>query len=91
MTSLIRERPPLGTYSKSTPRALWWFWGGKVRATPVLRQALKAENEAVFSSDTIYSLMSLKKGQLPRKTVNFIFQLVMVNNKLTILWGGVTF
>ncbi|KAJ1491230.1 hypothetical protein T484DRAFT_3222922 [Baffinella frigidus] len=27
-TSLIRNRPPLGPYSRPTPRALWWSLGG---------------------------------------------------------------
>ena len=28
------------------------------------------------------------ESQLPHKTVNLLFHLVIVNNKLTILWGG---
>ena len=27
-TSLIRNHPPLGPYSRPMPRALWWFQGG---------------------------------------------------------------
>ena len=27
-TSLIRKRTLLGPYSRTTPRALWWSWGG---------------------------------------------------------------
>jgi len=27
-TSLIRKSAPLGPYSRSIPRALWWSWGG---------------------------------------------------------------
>ena len=30
----------------------------------------------------------VSKNQLPHKIVNFIFQLVRVNNQLTIFWGG---
>ena len=28
-TSLIRNRPPLGPYSRTMPRALWWSYGGR--------------------------------------------------------------
>ena len=27
-TSLIRNNPTLGPYSRPVPRALWWSWGG---------------------------------------------------------------
>ena len=27
-TSLIRNRAPLGSYSRTMPRALWWPYGG---------------------------------------------------------------
>ena len=27
-TSLIRNSSPLGPYSRTIPRALWWAWGG---------------------------------------------------------------
>ena len=29
-TSLISNSPPLGPYSRTMPRALWWSWGGGV-------------------------------------------------------------
>jgi len=29
-----------------------------------------------------------EENQLPHKTINSSFQLAIVNNKLTILWGG---
>ena len=29
-TSLIRNSPLLGPYSRTVPRALWWPWGGGV-------------------------------------------------------------
>ena len=38
-------------------------------------------------SHTMYSLISFRKS-IPTQTVNLIFQLVIVNNKLTILWGS---
>ena len=28
--SLIRNSPPLGPYSRTKPRALWWSWGGNL-------------------------------------------------------------
>ena len=28
VTSLIRNIPPVGTYSSFKPRDLWWSWGG---------------------------------------------------------------
>ena len=28
VTSLIRNRPPLGPYSRDMPGPLWWSWGG---------------------------------------------------------------
>ena len=38
-TSLIRNSAPLGSYSRSMPRALWWWQGGGAvsyeRGTPV--------------------------------------------------------
>ena len=27
-TSLIRNRHPVGPYSRTMPRLLWWSWGG---------------------------------------------------------------
>ena len=27
-TSLMRNNAPLGPYSMTMPRALWWSWGG---------------------------------------------------------------
>ena len=27
-TSLRRNKPPVGPYSRPTPRVLWWSWGG---------------------------------------------------------------
>ena len=27
-TSLVRNRHPVGSYSSSVPRALWWSYGG---------------------------------------------------------------
>ena len=27
-TSLIRNRAPLGPYTRTMPRVLWWSWGG---------------------------------------------------------------
>ena len=40
VTSLIRNTPLLGLYSRTIPRVLWWSWGGGAvsyeRGTPVL-------------------------------------------------------
>ena len=27
-TSLMRKRPPLGPYTRTMPRDIWWLWGG---------------------------------------------------------------
>jgi len=39
-TSLIRNRHPVGPYSRTMPRLIWWCWGGVEvsyeRGTPVL-------------------------------------------------------
>ena len=41
-------------------------------------------------SDTMYSLISFR-GSTPHETVSSKFQLVIVNNKLTIFFVGVDF
>ena len=40
----------------------------------------------VYLTECIYQLVL--ESQLPHKTVNLIFSSVIVNNKLTILWGS---
>ena len=42
-----------------------------------------------YLTQCIYSLFL--KGQLPHETVNLIFELVLVNNKLTMFWGELIF
>ena len=40
----------------------------------------------VYLTQSVYQLVL--ESQLSHKTVNLIFQLVIVNNKLTIVWGS---
>ena len=50
-TSLIRNIPPLGPYSRTMSRALWWSWGrGAVsyeRGTPVRQRASLHGNDGL--------------------------------------------
>jgi len=43
-------------------------------------------NQMVTRTECIHQLGL--ESQLPRKTVKFLLELVIVNNKLTILWGS---
>ena len=76
-TSLIRKRTPPGT-----PVAVQ-----KDDRLPAGKPEEIHPIEKVFSSDTMYFLMSLG-SQLPHKNVNSMFSLVIVKCKLTILWGS---
>ena len=62
--------------------------GTEARAARRELTQYEARNPQGVSPELISRHVLVLESRLPHKTVNLLFQLVLVNNKLTIVWGS---